>query len=62
MFICTARCPAHQHTHRNRYHCPVFITSLRGGTFVYLTNVRMDADDNEQRWILAGAAMLLTEE
>ena len=44
------------------YHCPVFITSLRGGTFVYLTNVRMDADDNEQRWILAGAAMLLTED
>jgi dynein heavy chain len=44
------------------YKCPVFITSLRGATFVYQANVRMDADDNEQRWILAGAAMLLTEE
>merc|ERR1719262_2121246 len=42
------------------YHCPVFITSLRGATFVYQANVRMDADDNELRWILAGAAMLLT--
>jgi dynein heavy chain len=44
------------------YQCPVFITSLRGATFVYDTNVRMDADDVDTRWILAGAAMLLTEE
>jgi dynein heavy chain len=44
------------------YTCPVFITSKRGGTFVYETNVRMDADDHDTRWILAGAAMLLTEE
>ena len=44
------------------YHCPVFITCMRGATFVYQTNVRMDADDNETRWILAGAALLLTEE
>jgi len=44
------------------YHCPVFITSLRGATFVYQANMRMDADDNEARWVLAGAAMLLTEE
>ncbi|CAD7974700.1 unnamed protein product [Amoebophrya sp. A25] len=44
------------------YHCPVFITSTRGATFVYQANMRMDADDNEFRWVLAGAAMLLTEE
>jgi len=44
------------------YHCPVFITSLRGATFVYQANLRMDADDNELRWVLAGAAMLLTED
>merc|ERR1712157_204277 len=44
------------------YHCPVFITTLRGATFVYQANVRMDADDNETRWILAGAAMLLTDD
>ena len=44
------------------YHCPVFITSLRGATFVYQANVRMDADDNETRWIMAGAAMLLTDD
>lgn len=44
------------------YACPVFITSLRGATFVYEANVRMDADDTDTRWILAGAALLLTEE
>eukprot|EP00931_Biecheleriopsis_adriatica_P017411 TRINITY_DN1250_c0_g1_i8.p1 TRINITY_DN1250_c0_g1~~TRINITY_DN1250_c0_g1_i8.p1 ORF type:complete len:2173 (-),score=601.12 TRINITY_DN1250_c0_g1_i8:164-6553(-) len=50
------------------YHCPVFITSLRRGPekgapdFVFLANVRMDPDDDEKRWILAGAAMLFTDE
>ncbi len=44
------------------YHCPVFITGLRGATFVFLANVRMDADDVEVRWVLAGAAMLLTDD
>jgi len=46
------------------YRCPVFITSLRGATFVAITNLRMDPDDDPSglRWILAGAALLLTEE
>ena len=44
------------------YHCPVFITSLRGATFVFVANLRMDVDDSETRWILAGAAMLLTDD
>jgi len=50
------------------YHCPVFITSLRRGPekgtpdFAYLANMRMDPDDNEHRWTLAGAAMLFTDD
>lgn len=50
------------------YHCPVFATSLRGGPptanalFIFLANVRMDPDDNEVRWILAGAGMLTQED
>jgi len=50
------------------YHCPVFITSLRRGPekgapdFVFLANVRMDPDDDEKRWVLAGAALLFTDE
>ena len=33
----------------NVYHCSVFITTMRGATFVVRANVRMDADDNENR-------------
>jgi len=44
------------------YQCPVFITSERGATFVFAANVRMDADDNDIRWILAGAALMLTDD
>ncbi|CAE7742405.1 unnamed protein product, partial [Symbiodinium necroappetens] len=41
----------------NMYHCPVFITPERGATYVTQVNVRMDPDDDEKRWILAGAAL-----
>jgi len=50
------------------YHCPVFTTSLRRGPekgtadFVFLANVRMDPDDDEKRWILAGAALMMTDD
>ncbi|CAK9027352.1 unnamed protein product [Durusdinium trenchii] len=46
----------------NMYHCPVFITSERGPTFVTQVNVRMDPDDEELRWILAGAALVMTDD
>ena len=44
------------------YVCPIFITSTRGATFLTKANVRMDADDTQDRWILAGAALLLSDE
>lgn len=44
------------------YHCPVFSTSLRGATFIFVANVRMDPDDYENRWILAGAALLTQDD
>jgi dynein heavy chain len=51
------------------YHCPVFSTSVRGGilfgpqgTFIFECNLRMDPDDTEVRWILAGAGMLTQED
>jgi len=44
------------------YHCPVFATSLRGATFIFQANVRMDPDDDEKRWVLAGAAMLTQDD
>jgi dynein heavy chain len=44
------------------YHCPVFATSTRGATFIFQANVRMDPDDDEKRWILAGAALLTQDD
>jgi len=45
------------------YKCPVFMTSERGGTFVVQVNVRMDPDyDDERHWVLAGAALLMTDD
>ncbi|CAE8665977.1 unnamed protein product [Polarella glacialis] len=44
------------------YHCPVFSTSQRGATFLFQANIRMDPDDNEFRWVLAGAAMLTQDD
>merc|ERR1719388_579708 len=44
------------------YGCPVFVTSERGATFVFLANVRMEPDDTDIRWILAGAALMLTDD
>mmetsp|Transcript_65335 Transcript_65335/g.188178 ORF Transcript_65335/g.188178 Transcript_65335/m.188178 type:complete len:973 (+) Transcript_65335:71-2989(+) len=44
------------------YHCPVFSTSLRGATYIFTANIRMDADDVEVRWTLAGAALLTQDD
>lgn len=44
------------------YHCPVFSTAMRGATFIVEANVRMDPDDNEFRWVLAGAALLTQDD
>jgi len=44
------------------YEAPVYVTSERGPTFVFSANVRMDADDIIIRWILAGAALLMTDD
>ena len=46
----------------NMYKCPVYITSQRGPTYLFTANVRMEPDDQEYRWILAGAALLLTDD
>jgi len=44
------------------YHCPVFTTSMRGATYIFTANVRMDPDDVEVTWVLAGAAMLTQDD
>ena len=39
------------------YECPVYFTTLRGGTFVFLSLLR--TVDPAYRWILAGVALLM---
>jgi len=54
--------PLEQMSWESMYCCPIFITSERGDTFIVSMNVRMDPDDDEKRWILLGAALLLTDD
>ena len=42
---------------RNIYPCPVYKTKYRGPTYVWTFNLR--SKEREQRWILAGVALLL---
>lgn len=50
------------------YHCPLFVTSERlvtwtaATTYVTTVNVRMRPEEEEHTWILAGAALLLTDD
>jgi dynein heavy chain len=46
----------------NMYKCPVYVTSARGPTYIFTANVRMEPDDQDSKWILAGAALLLTDD
>jgi dynein heavy chain len=54
--------PNTEMTWDNMYHCPVYITSMRGPTYLFTANVRMEPDDKESRWVLGGTALLLTED
>jgi dynein heavy chain len=54
--------PTMEMSWENMYHCPVYITSQRGSTYLFSSNIRMEPDDFERKWILAGAALLLTDD
>jgi dynein heavy chain len=45
------------------YDCPVYVTSMRGGTYVFLAKLKMESDEFDARlWILAGVAMIMAPE
>lgn len=46
------------------YDCPVYVTSARGGTFVFTANLKMESEepDAEMYWILAGVALFMQYE
>jgi dynein heavy chain len=45
------------------YECPVYVTSLRGPTFVFCAGLQMESEEVPvSRWILAGVALLMSPE
>jgi len=46
-----------------QYACPVYVTSMRGPTFVFTGNLRMESDETDpNKWILAGVALLMADD
>lgn len=46
-----------------QYQCPVYVTSLRGPTYVFTANLKMEnEDDDPAKWILAGVALLMSDD
>jgi len=45
------------------YDCPVYVTSMRGATFVFTAKLKMESDEYDHRlWVLSGAALLMAPE
>ena len=46
-----------------QYQCPVYVTSQRGPTFVFTANLQMqDEEAPQSEWILAGVALLMSDD
>jgi dynein heavy chain len=51
-----------------QYQCPVYITSARGPTYVFTANLQMQDEEEEEEgagsyeWILAGVALLMSDD
>jgi dynein heavy chain len=45
------------------YECPVYVTSMRGPTYVFTAKLKMESEEfDEKIWILAGVALLMAPE
>lgn len=45
------------------YECPVYVTTMRGPTYVFTAGLKMESDDSDpNKWILAGCALLMAPE
>jgi len=53
----------HLATKTGFYTCPVYITTMRGGTYVFTALLRMESDEfDEKIWILSGVALFMQPE
>lgn len=45
------------------YECPVYVTSGRGPTYVFTSDLQMESEESDaNKWILAGCALLMSPE
>ena len=52
--------PSDRKETKNVFECPVFVTTLRGATYVFTANLR--TTERPVKWTLAGVAMLMSTE
>jgi len=46
-----------------QYECPCYVTSMRGPTFVFCSNLQMESDDFDgNKWILSGTCLLMSDD
>jgi len=45
------------------YKCPVYVTTMRGPTFVFTSFLKMESEEFDERlWVLAGVALFMSPE
>lgn len=55
--------PRHDRATVAIYECPVYVTTMRGPTFVFCADLQMESEDvDPHKWILAGVALLMSPE
>lgn len=46
-----------------QYECPVYVTSMRGPTFIFAANLNMENDDSDpNKWVLTGTCILMSDD
>lgn len=46
-----------------QYECPVYVTSMRGPTYVFQANLSMESEDSDpNKWILSGTCLLMSDD
>jgi len=52
-----------QRVKKGIYECPVYTTSMRGPTYLFLAGLKMESEETDpNKWILAGCALLMSPE
>lgn len=55
--------PLDQYKTAGYYECPMYVTSMRGPTWVTIANIKMESEDSEQsKWVLSGACLLMSDD